>query len=639
KFIALYTDIYEKRFITQDIIVWLNTQKWIANISHCMATIDFSFERAASAEAEIIYGDMSWSMMKVYSIYPEAFAKLYKLDTYILGGYLVSNETAALIPSNLGIPIGETMQVNLILWTEGGDIHIPVGRVKVKGLFNPGALSEVKRPDGKPMFENPDHTVIVTMNSLPMTVAGIKVFDIPWLFIIPTNGSVDLVGKAEEIVHLFGCDVCVPVDGYLVSYEEVHMYRIIGLSGVVVPIAIICMMVYLTMYSTIYERNRDLRVLAVLGGTPRSITNMLLTEGLILGLFSSFIGYFGTYVLYLLLDRISMLVPSIWGVVSLESIPWGAHTILLSLLIGTAMPLLSVYLSTMRAKTLALVSRESRRSVEKDLRVIGERGEFPLPIRTTMFEGDLLYAYFDELFSTKLKSTRASGQLFQDGTFEFRFPILSENQLVINCRLTGVRRDETIYPIVEFPAEFRGAKALHEFLYRLEKLSLGYTVWKESKLKIKIVRTAPTKKEKTPEDILAEVKLIQDEIKLVKGKLERLESMRPKVSSAIYEEYHGRYTTQIEELMRKLRPLALELEPYYDILLDEVKRISLELEKLDVAKNLGELSEEEYIEKASPLEEQLKGINIKIVELDNLFKELRLPRGMRTLTSKRSGET
>ncbi|MCX8161460.1 MAG: hypothetical protein N3E44_00490 [Candidatus Bathyarchaeota archaeon] len=639
RFIALYTDIYEKRFITQDIIVWLNTQKWIANISYCMATIDFSFERAASAEAEIIYRDTSWSMMKVYSIYPEVFAKLYKLDTYVLGGYLVSNETAALIPSTLGIPIGEIVQVNLILWTEGGDIHIPVGRVKVKGLFNPGALSEVKRPDGRPMFENPDHVVIVTVNSLPMTVAGINVFDIPWLFIIPTDEGIDLASKAEEIVHLFGCDVRVPVDGYLVSYEEVHMYRVIGLSGVVVPIAIICMMVYLTMYSTIYERSRDLRVLAVLGGTPRSITNMLLTEGLILGLFSSFIGYFGTYLLYLLLDRISMLVPSIWGVISLESIPWGTHTILLSLLIGTVIPLLSVYISTKRAKTLALVSRESRRSVERDLRIIGERGEFPLPIRTTMFEGDLLYAYFDELFSTRLKSTKASGQLFQDGTFEFRFPILSENQLVIDCRLIGVRRDETIYPIVEFSAEFRGSKALHEFLYRLEKLSLGYTVWKESKLKIKIVRTAPTKKEKTPEDILAEVKLIQDEIKLVKSKLEKLESMRPKVSSAIYEEYHGKYTTQIEELMRKLRPLALELEPYYDILLDEVKRISLELEKLDVARKLGELSEEEYIEKASPLEEQLKSINVKIMELDNLFKELRLPRGMRTLTGKRSGET
>lgn len=638
KFIALYTDIYEKRFITQDTIVWLSTQKWIANISYCMANVDFSFERAASAEAEIIYRDMSWSMMKVYSIDPEMFAKLYKLDTYVLGGYLVSNETAALIPSTLGIPIGEVIQVNLILWTPDGDIHIPVGRVKVKGLFNPGALAEVRRPDGELMFQNPDHTIIVTMNSLPMSVAGIKVFDIPWLFIIPADGDIDLVRKAEELVYLFGCDVRVPVDGYLVSYEEVHMYRVLGLSGIIVPIIIICMIVYLTMYSTIYERNRDLRILAVLGGTPRSIINMLLTEGTILGLFSSFIGYFGTYMVYLVIDRISTLLPFIRGLVSLESIPWGTHTILLSLLIGTAIPLLSVYLSAIKAKTLALVSREARRSVERDLRIIGERGEFPLPIRTTMFEGDLLYAYFDELFSTKLRSTKSTGQLFQDGTFEFRFPILSENQLMINCRLIGIRRDETIYPIVEFPAEFKGSKSLHEFLYRLEKLSLGYTVWKESKLKIKIVRTAPIKKERTPEDILAEVKLIQDEIKLTRSKLEKLESMRPKISSAIYEEYRGKYTAQIEELMRKLRPLALELEPYYDILIDEVKRISSELEKLEVAKNLGELSEEEYIEKVSPLEEQMKSINIKIVELDNLFKELRLPRGMRTLTSKRSEE-
>jgi hypothetical protein len=643
RFIALYADIYEKRFITQDMVVWFETQEWISNISYCMATVDFSFERAVSTEAEVVYGDMGWRMMKVYSIDPEAFAKLYKLNTYTLGGYLLSNESAALIPSTLSIPVGETIQVNLLLLGED-IIRIPLGRVKVKGLFNPGALSEVKRFDGKPMFENPDYTVIISMNSLPTVVAGIKAFDIPWLFVIPKDEALDLAGKAEEVVHLFGCDVCVPVDGYLVSYEEVHMYRFVGLSGVIVPIAIICLMVYLTMYSTIYERGRDLKILAVLGGTPRSIVNILLTEGVILGLFSSFIGYFGTYLVYLLLDRISMIASALgyWkstGLMALESIPWGAHTILLSLIIGTVIPLLSVYLSTVRAKTLALVSRESRRSVERDLRIIGERGEFPLPIRTTMFEGDLLYAYFEELFSTKLKSIKAPGQLFQDGTFEFTFPILSEAQLAINCRLIGVRRDETIYPIVEFPAEFRGSRALHEFLYKLEKLSLGYTVWKESKLKIKIVRTAPTKKERTPEDILAEVKLIEDEIKLVKSKLDRLESMRPKVSSAIYEEYRGKYTTQIEELMRKLRPLALELEPYYDILLDEVKRISLELEKLDVARNLGELSEEEYIEKASPLEEQLKGINLKIVELDNLFKELKLPRGMRTLTSKRGGET
>ena len=645
-FMALYSDIYERRFIAEDAVAWFAMQEWVLNVSYCMTNVDLVFERGASSVAGVIYGGKSWAPMKVYAIDPEAYAKLYGLNTYIFGSYLSSNESTALLPSTLGIPIGESIQVSLLLIVASSEenpeglIPIPLGKVKVKGTFNPNAIANIKMPDGKPMFENPGGTVIIPMNSLPSIVAGTKVFYIPWLYVTMKDGSSnDRSELARRIVHLFGCDVCIPLDGYMITYKEVDMVRIVGLSSASVPMIIVCMIVYLTMYYAIYERRMEIKILTFFGGTPKSIMNILLAEGLILGLFSSFLGYFGTYIINLILDPILGLLSSILGFheqipfTKLESTSWGFYGIALSILIGTFIPLMATFLSAFKARNISLLSRESRRSVEMDIKVIGNEGEFSLPIRSTMFERELLYAYFDELFSMKFKPLKASGRLLQDGSFEFRYSMLLEDRPV-ECRLLGVRRDETIYPSVRFPADYKDSRILDEFLYKLEKLSLGYTTWKDSKLKVKIIRAAPVKKEESPEDVLAEVRAIRENVKLLRSKLEKLESMRPKISSSTYEEYHGRYTKMMDDFMKKLRPLALKLEPYYDILLDEVKRISSELEKFDVARSLGELDEEAYQEKVSSLEERLKDINMKIIELDNIFKELRLPKGMRMLSGR-----
>lgn len=648
--ITLYAEPVEKKFLTRDTLVWLSSQEWARNITYYRMTPDYIFERGASCEAELAYGETgSWRLMKLYVVDPEVFAKLYKLDRYVIGGgYLSSNESSVLIPSTLGVPVGATVQVNTLVWFGPDPTRIPVGRFKVKGVFNPGALEEVRGLDGKPLFENPSYVIITSALNLQDKISGMTILYIPSIY-VELEDQVDPEELAKQMVHLFGCKAAAYSDGSISVYEEVYILQAVGWTGLAVPIAIICLLTYLTMFSAIYERRRELRILAVLGASPRVVTSILVTEGLMLGLFSSFLGYFGTYLVYLILDYIPSILsafssllgyslPEVPGLIDLESIPWGFQAVTLSILVGTAIPLSASYIPAFRARVFALVGRESRRTVERDVRVVGEKAEFPLPIRTTMFEGDLLYAYFEELFSRRFKSAKASGQLFQDGTFEFRFAVPSETQMAIDCKLVGLRRDETIYPTITFPAAFRKSRNLQNLLYKLEKLSLEYTTWKEAKLKVRIIRTAPRKKEKTAEEILEEVRLIQDEIKVLREKLETLESIRPRISTPTYEEYRARYSSQIEELMRKLRPLALELEPYYNTLLEEARQINLELEKLEVARKLGELSDEEYQEKASPVKIRLSEVNRRISDLNALFTELKLPRGVSLPRRTRSSE-
>ncbi|MBO3804016.1 MAG: CdvA-like protein, partial [Candidatus Brockarchaeota archaeon] len=182
----------------------------------------------------------------------------------------------------------------------------------------------------------------------------------------------------------------------------------------------------------------------------------------------------------------------------------------------------------------------------------------------------------------------------------------------------------SLYMVLVFPDVLRDSKPFQEFLYKLERNLMSYTTWREAKVKIKIVREAVSApKVRTLEDIIEDLKVLQQQIEEIGGKLEKLESMRAKISTTVYTEFDNRYRGEMTKLIRKLRPLGMELEPYRESLRKEIRELTTRVEKLAASYNLGEISKEEYEDQAFPLESRLKELRSTSDRIEELFRQLK----------------
>ena len=377
------------------------------------------------------------------------------------------------------------------------------------------------------------------------------------------------------------------------------------------------------MASIYEERRREFTTLATLGLDPKNTFQAFLVEALLLGLIGTFLGFFGSYILE------TLLIQLVGGDV-LSYSHWSMPAILVALLTGVFMVFLGAYVPAVRAQGLSLMGRVKRRQLIGELISEGEVTIFTLPIRESIQNGEMLYTYIRETLG-KFKSSLVDphtikGEMYRDGTFKVSFIALSGGHSVfVPCEIKGTLREgDILVPVIEFPTRFKTYSYIREMLRDLEEYMIGYSAWKETRLKLKIVREAP-KRRKTMEEILAEIKETINQIKDCNKKLSLLEKQRSELSEEVYNEFREKYVKLVEEKSKHLRSMTTNLEPYRTELQKEIDKTKVEVERLTIARNLDEITEEEYIRRGGPLQARLGILRDKLKEIDEIFEFLKRP--------------
>jgi len=579
----------------------------------------------------------------------------------VRGGYISGNESAILVPSSLSnyLRLSERVRVRFVIVSNIANNLVDVaeydlGDFIVKGFFNPDSVGEIKLPDGSPLIEYPYKTIIVSEALLPDSIDARKlritlprlslgisqtepyyvdIFKIKYAFIIPDQKlHIDIYEKAKELLDITGCRVFAYSNGVCKTYEELYILNIVGFSSIIPPILIVTSIIVLMMNSIIYERRREIWTLAVVGGNPRSITNMFLLEAFIIGLLSTAIGYLFYTGFYLSSNIIASLIggwyPELFNIFAEMRMVSGFElsSILVIVLIGLGVPLIGSYIPCVKAQGLTLLGRTPRRNIGADVRRRGDIAEYMLPIRATPLDGEALYTYLKDNFFTKaFQVKKLSGNAYQDGTFDFKFTFQFRNVLT-ECTLKGIRRGDTIYPVLEFPSEYSDAMDLHRFIYELEKTSLNYPSWRERRIRLDITRVQPVTRVRTVDDVLRDVKVIREQLYVVTSKLKTIEKLRATTPSELLAEYEAKYAAQADRLNKAIKRLGLELEPLYEQLNSEAQKLNTEIEKLNIAYKLGEMSEEDYKASAEPLKAKLNELTKKLEDIRFVLTQLKMPK-------------
>ncbi|MEM3479516.1 MAG: hypothetical protein QXV74_05690, partial [Candidatus Bathyarchaeia archaeon] len=82
------------------------------------------------------------------------------------------------------------------------------------------------------------------------------------------------------------------------------------------------------------------------------------------------------------------------------------------------------------------------------------------------------------------------------------------------------------------------------------------------------------------------------------------------------------------EKFKALRSTSVGLEPYLSQIQEEIRRTNLEIERVTIAYNLGEISEEDYIKMCSPLQNNLAALKNRLSEVEEILEFLRKPLGI-----------
>ncbi len=611
---------------------WIKTQKWSVDIGYLERIYSYEYVAETLLQRFGILGFKGeTSTIEIVGVDPAYMDRAYNLSDYIKGSWskFKVGEPVAVIPSSLNIAMGDYIKLAVEEYTISSEGISFRGRrwfgsFHVIGRFDPTALSQIKMIDGKPLFSDPSKTVLVPIGSIKDP--AVIIYDVE----VKLPRNIDPVKVAEETSYMLGMPVVANKDGVAMEVEWSLEMSIRGFIPYLFPLIISGLMVYITTSSIYEERRKEFMTMATLGLDPKNTFQVFIAEVILLGLTATFISFVGSYLLMLTLFYIAEPL-GLTQISSSSYIPahWSAYSILVAIFTGVLMPLLGGYIPATRAQGLSLMGRIKRRSFIGELITTGDTVRFPLPIRETVQNSEMLYRYIRETLGKFKRSlidpNSIKGEIRRDGSFTVSFPVLGlEKSTTIPCKIEGEREGERLTPILEFPAAFKEYGKIREIIRDLEEHIIHFSAWKEIQLKMKIVREAP-KRKKTLEEVLSEVKETIQQIRDCNRKLKILDSQKEQLSEEVYNEFKEKYKKKAENLLKGLRSMAISLEPYHDQMLEEMKRIDVEIERITTAYNLGEITEEEYIRRCGPLRGRIDDLKAKIRELEEIINFLKMP--------------
>ena len=610
---------------------WTRTQKWCKDLGY-IEQIRSREPRGAAMmiRSGVISKGEPAIRAEIVAVDPEFMEKYYNLSRYVRGFYkeFLYGKKVAIVSSSFDIQINEYIPVGVdeILYT---NVPIPLGirtlgDFRVIGNFDPLALSKLTKIDGTPLFKDASNLVLIPIGAIEDPAICISEVT------VILHEKFDPVEVAEEISYTLGVATVANRDGLARRIEWSLELSISGLIPFLVPLAITGLMVYNTMASVYEERKREFTTLATLGLDPKNTFKLFMVEGALLGLIGTLFGFIGSYIFVMILDLWRIEMPGL----SISSTIWSISAILVALFTGITMTFLGSYIPAVRAQGLSLMGRVKKRRFVGELITEGETTSFTLPIRETVQNSEILYTYIRETLRktkvSRIDEHSIKGEIFGDGSFSISFVISSSGGSVfIPFEIRGVREGEMLIPTIYFPTKYQVYGEIRDILRDLEEQMISFSAWKEMQLKLKVIREAP-KKRKTLEEILEEIRNIISQIKDCDRKLKMLETQKDKISEEVYDEFRQKYVNLINGYSKRVRTMAIELEPHSRQLLKEIRKIEIEVERFTTAYNLGEISEEEYVKTCGPLQGRLTDLKRRLKEIEEIYEFLKMPSKTRT---------
>jgi hypothetical protein len=614
-------------------VLWLKDQTWAKEVSYEMPfSGDLLLGRMSfTVSVEILRGQISVAQAFSGKTIDMAFyQEHYNLSQYLIGSLPMANERGILLPSTMvNVAVGQAVELKLHLFSTLSnrpvEITVSLGTFVVKGLFEPTALSKLTRLDGQPLLGDVNELVLAPNGILPANLSQIREVT------VVTTDDADVQGLAKELAFMFSLAATANSNGQAARYQEVFTFTVAGGWAQLIPLVIAGLLTYNIVGATVLERKRDISTMAVLGASPTNVTQIFIAEVVVLGFISTLIGFFGSYFLNSLVSAGAVLLNLLGVKVAsggLAAGQWSLSAIIVALFSGVVVTALAGLIPTLRVQNISLMERSKRRVIPLEASRMGLLNEYVLPLRVPSLDGELLFSFLKEVFGERMRDIEAKYDLYQDGTFQVGFRVKgwasNDVSAFVDMTIRVERRAESLYMVLVFPDVLRDSKPFQEFLYKLERNLISYTTWREARVRIKIVRgavTAPTVR--TLEDIIGDLRALQGQIDEVGGKLEKLEAMRTKITATVYTEFENRYKGDMAKLIKRLRPLGMELEPYRDNLRKEIRDLSTKSEKLQASYNLGEIPKEEYESQIEPIESRLKVLRANSDRIEELYKQLR----------------
>ena len=620
--------------LTKYDVSWIRGQPWCDDVGYFeeILRMEQLEEKEISRIGVIIFKDRVLQA-KIVGIDPAFMEKIFKLREYIRGGYLKEGEEAVIISSSFThISMNDDVTLAIektesILGSPAPTVYEVIGRFKVKGKIEVEKLPELKGIDGRAIFEDMERLVLVPVNTVAkpyMRIAGASII---------VKRGYDPLSLAEDLVSMFGATAIANANGVATKLERVFEVAVAGFGPQIIPIIIAALLTYVTIDSIYEERKAELKTLATLGLDPTSTFQIIIVESLVLGLLATVLGFFGSNIVAITIPYIASFLKSLgFPTPEVPAMPvrWPTSALFAAFLTGVVTSFLGGYLPSIKTQRLSLLGGVKRRHLLSELTTRREKTSFPLPIKAPLFDGELLYEYTVENLGRfkpgVIDLHSIKGEKFRDGTFIVSFSAIGSGATVfIPFKLKGEKVEDSLTPVVEFPTEYKSYKNLEDILRRLEEHAIAYPSWRDKRLKLKIIRTAPEVREETPEEVLAEARKLMSEAKIVDSRLKELEAMRLRLSEEIYSEFKEKYIKRSKSLYNQLRPLVTKLEPYYKQIQQEMGAIALEMERVNTAHTLGEMGDEEYAKTYGPLERKLVAFREKVKELEELFTFLQMP--------------
>ncbi|MEM1507087.1 MAG: FtsX-like permease family protein [Candidatus Bathyarchaeia archaeon] len=607
-------------------VEWIEEQEWCDEVTYVERVKAYEplGETYISRVVLFSFGAENPRIASLICVDPIFMEKHYNFSRYIRGLWkdFSRGEKVALLPARYDVAIGDYVMLSVeeTLMTPFGAVPLgsrDLGRFRVVGKFEPAQLSDFKGIDGSPLFTELLNAVLLPVNSIEdpsMAISEVTVI---------VKSGFDPLEAARELAYLLGLPVVANKNGLAILVRWGLEISSTGVLQYIVPLLVAGLMMYITALSIFEERKRDLFTLATLGLDPQNVLLTFLVETLLMGLLGTFIGFFGTHILSTIL---SLIPPLKMG------IPYNPFSFFVALLVGVATVFLGGYLPSVKAQGLSLMGRPKTRELLGEIIVEGDNAVFQLPIRETLQSSELLYDYSREILrkvpSSLVDPHSIKSEIYGDGSFNISFVVLSGSQSVfIPCNLKGERNEDVLTLSIIFPKSFMEYERIKRILRDLEAHMIGFSSWRDMQLRMRIVREAP-KKQKTMDEILDEMKLLIKEIKDLNRKIGILEAQKGKLTEEIYREYRQKYLNMINEKFKALRSTSVGLEPYLSQIQEEIRRTNLEIERVTIAYNLGEISEEDYIKMCSPLQNNLAALKNRLSEVEEILEFLRKPLGI-----------
>lgn len=603
------------------VINWVKDQSWCKQLTYT--------KDAPPMEG---FYSLSFNLVGEGYVVPNVFIKgvdfnflqeKYNFSRIILGSLPGPNERAIVVPSTLqGVEVGDIIRLQLQRFstTMGGPPSFTLlGFFKVKGVYDYSQAQKMLRPDGTTLFGAVDKEmaslVLIPNNAFSWDFAKIRE-----VFVFVTEG-VDVQRTSEWLASLTGKPVTASEIGVATTYEEIAAFVLTGSWTHAILMAIACLIIYNTMAAMVIQRKRDFSTMATLGGNPSALIAVFSIELLIYGAISVIAGVFGSYAINFMSQVLASTI--IGRGTFIPSSQWSFSSMLIAMFAGLLMTFLGGFVPMINLQKLALMGRLVKKTVPAQSRDVGPSLlEYELPLRVPYADSELLYNYLNELLGVVVEG-EGSSEVYQDGMFVFRFTLRSASDVGMECTIRSRREADVLYLSLRYPKVIEHLPQFQSMLYKIEKKLIEYPSWREARTKLEIVRLPISAvRRKTPEELISESIRLQTRLEEISGRLQKLEEMRTKISAAVFAEFKKKYSDEYNEIIKQLRPIAVDLEPFRNELRDTVRNLTTQIERISASYNLGEIREEEYRERIEPLNKKLNEVKKDHDLIEEIFRQL-----------------